>query len=93
LTCCQRAEDREEVDNSLLNFAPNHTDIMMNCFIATLPPSFKVVDLKEKDTNDDKNKDKKGTKKRKNDEKKEKHKKMMADSIVANKHQCLDFKL
>jgi hypothetical protein len=40
LACCQKAEDREEVDDSLLNFAPDHRDIMMGRFNASLLPLF-----------------------------------------------------
>jgi hypothetical protein len=38
LACCQKADNREEVDNSLLNFAPDHRDIMMGSFNVTLLP-------------------------------------------------------
>jgi hypothetical protein len=95
LACCQKADKREEVDNSLLDFAPNHRDIMMGHFIPTLPLLFKVVDTKEKETNNDNTNDKRTTKKRKRDKKKEKRKKLMAESvgIVTNKQQCTDFKL
>jgi hypothetical protein len=47
LSCCQRAEDREDVDKSLLNFAPNHRDIMMGRFNASLPFLFRVVNTKD----------------------------------------------
>jgi hypothetical protein len=93
LVCCQKADDREEVDDSLLAFTSDHRDIMMGRFNATLPPSFKVVATKDKETNDNGTKDKKGTKKRKSDEKKETRKKTMAESIITNEQQCGDFKL
>ncbi len=68
---------------------------MMGHFIPTLPLLFKVVDTKEKETNNDNTNDKRTTKKRKRDKKKEKRKKLMAESvgIVTNKQQCTDFKL
>jgi hypothetical protein len=93
LACCQKAEDRKEVDNSLLNFTPDHRDIMMGRFNASLPPLFKAVDSKERETTNDNTNDKRTTKKRKSDKKKEKHKKLMAESIVTNKQWCVDFKL
>jgi hypothetical protein len=70
LACCQKAEDREEVAASLLNFAPNHRDIMMGRFNASLLPLFKVVGSEERETNNNDNKDKRTTKKRKSNEKK-----------------------
>ncbi len=65
----------------------------MGHFNATLPPSFKVVDTKEKETNDKNNNDKRTTKKRKSGKKKETCKKLMAESIVTNKQQCADLAL
>jgi hypothetical protein len=89
----KKAEDREEVDDSLLDFAPNHRDIMIGHFNASLPPSFKAVNSKKRKTNNNDTNNKRTTKKGKSDKKKEKRKKLMAESIVKNKEQCVDFKL
>jgi hypothetical protein len=78
LACCQKADEREEVKKSLLDFAPNHRDILMGRFNAILPLSFKIVDTKEKETNNNDINNKRTTQKRKSDEKKEKYKKLMA---------------
>jgi hypothetical protein len=93
LVLCQKAEDREEVDDSLFDFPPDHSNIMMGCFNASLPPSFKVVNSKERETNNTYNKDKRTTKKRKSNKEKEKCKKLMAESVITNEQQCVDFKL
>ncbi len=45
LESCTQAEDRKEVDNSLLDFSADHRDIFLNRFNANLPASFKAVEL------------------------------------------------
>jgi hypothetical protein len=49
---CTHAEEREDIDDSLIDFSANHRDIILDRFGATLPPCFK--DLKNnKVTNKD----------------------------------------
>jgi hypothetical protein len=67
LESCTRADDREEVDNSLIDFSADHRDIILNRFNANLPASFKAVELgTEKDVDTDAESEKiRKTKKRK----------------------------
>ncbi len=49
---CTHAEEREDIDNSLIDFLADHRDIILDRFGATLPSCFK--DLKNKEvTNKD----------------------------------------
>jgi hypothetical protein len=49
---CTHAEEREDIDNSLIDYLADHRDIILNWFSATLPPCFK--DLKNNEvTNKD----------------------------------------
>jgi hypothetical protein len=92
---CTQAEDQEEVDCSLIDFSPDHQDIIISQFNAILPLSFKAVDS----SSDKEPKGKGGgglgtkSKKRKQEEEKEKRSKRSADNVVKNKQQCADFKL
>jgi hypothetical protein len=60
LTTCTHARDRDHVDDSIIKFMLNHTDIVLDRFSPTLPPCFKEVKNKVekgKDTeNENKNK-------------------------------------
>ncbi len=92
---CTQAEDREEVDCSLIDFSPDHQDIITSWFNVILPASFKAVDS----SYDEEPKEKGGgglgtkSKKRKQEEEKEKRSKRSTDNVVENKQQCADFKL
>ncbi len=92
---CTRAKDQEEVDCSLIDFSPNHQDIIMSRFNVILTASFKAVDS----SSDKEHKERGGaglgtkSKKRKQKEEKEKRSKRSADNVVENKQQCADFKL
>jgi hypothetical protein len=60
LTTCTHARDRDDVDDSIIEFTLDHTDIVLDRFSQLLPPCFKEVKNKVKtgkDTdNDNKNK-------------------------------------
>jgi len=68
---CTHAEEREDVDDSLVDFSADHRDIILDRFGTTLPPYFKEVTNKDPDTEMDK---RKNTKKQQNEETKEKKK-------------------
>ena len=95
LESCTRADDREEVDNSLIDFSADHRDIILNRFNANLPASFKAVELgTEKDVDTDAESEKiRKTKKRKKGNEKEKNKAAEKKPSVKNDHQCAEFKL
>ncbi len=91
-------EERENVDDSLINFSADHRDIILNRFGATLPPCFKEVTNKEvtnKDSDNEIKKRKKTKKQKKEAMKQEKKKGHNRDSELAikNKQQCKDFKM
>ena len=91
LESCTRAEDREEVDNTLIDFSSDHRDIILNRFSANLPASFKAVELgTDKDADTDAESEKITTKKRKKRNEKEKKEK---NPSVKNDRQCAEFKL
>jgi hypothetical protein len=61
---CTHAEEREDVDNSLIDFSVDHRDIIPGRFGATLPPCFKElknneVTNKDSDTEIERKKNKK----------------------------------
>ena len=94
LESCTRAEDREEVDNSLIDFSNDHRDIILNRFNANLPASFKAVELgNDKDADDDAESEKITTKKRKKRNEKEQHRAAEKKPSVKNDRQCSEFKL
>jgi hypothetical protein len=88
---CTRAKDQKEVDCSLINFSPDHRDIITSQFNVILPASFKAVES----ASDEEPKEKGGagsgmkSKKMKQEEEKEKRSKKSADNVVENKQQCL----
>jgi hypothetical protein len=47
---CTHAEEREDVNDSLINFLADHRDIILDQFGATLPPCFKEATNKHSDT-------------------------------------------
>ncbi len=69
------AEERENVDNSLINFLADHRDIILDRFGATLPPCFREVTKKEVSNKDSNNEIKKGKKTKKQKKEKMKQKK------------------
>jgi len=94
LDSCTQAEDREEVDNSLIDFSSNHRDIILNRFNANLPASFRAVELgTDKDADTDAESEKITTKKRKKRNEKEKNRAAEKNPSVKNDHQCSEFKL
>jgi hypothetical protein len=68
---CTYAKEREDVNDSLINFLANHRDIILDWFGGTLPPCFKEVTNKDSDT---KMENRKKNKKQKKEEIKEKKK-------------------
>jgi hypothetical protein len=86
---CTHTEEREDVDDSLINFLVEHRDIILDRFGATLLPSFTEVTNKDPDTKMDKGKK---TKKQKSEETKEK-KKEQQGGATKNENQCMDFKM
>ena len=95
LESCTQADDREEVDNSLIDFLADHRDILLNCFNANLPASFKAVELgtdKDADT-DAESKNITTTKKRKRGIKRNKNGAAEKKPSVKNDLQCAEFKL
>jgi hypothetical protein len=68
---CTHAEDREDVNDSLIDFLEDNRDIILDRFGATLPPCFKEVTNKDPDTKMEKGKK---TKKQKSEETKKKKK-------------------
>ena len=95
---CTHVEERENIDNSLINFLADHRDIILDQFGATLPSCFKEVTNKEvtnKVSDNEINKGKK-TKKQKKEEMKQKkrggHNRDL-ELAIKNKHQCKDFKM
>jgi hypothetical protein len=96
LESCTRADDREEVDNSLIDFSADHRDIILNRFNANLPASFKAVELgteKDVDTDAESEKIRKTKKRKKKGNEKEKNKAAEKKPSVKNDHQCAEFKL
>jgi hypothetical protein len=94
LESCTRAEDREEVDNTLIDFSSDHRDIILNRFSANLPASFKAVELgTDKDADTEAESEKITTKKRKKRNDKEKNRAAEKNPSVKNDHQCSEFKL
>jgi hypothetical protein len=68
LNNCTHAEEREDVDDSLINLLADHRDIILNRFVATLLPCFKdlknnKVTNKDSDTEIEKGKNNKKQKK------------------------------
>jgi hypothetical protein len=94
---CTHAEERENVDDSFIDFSADHRDIILDQFGATLSSCFKEVTNKEVSNKDSDNEIKKGkkTKKQKKEEMKRKKEGHNRDSELAikNKHQCKDFKM
>jgi hypothetical protein len=98
LVDCTQVEEREDVDNSLINFSADHRDIILDRFSATLLPCFKElknnkVTNKDSDTEIEK---RKKNKKQKKEETKQKMKERQAgdsDLGIKNKNQCVDFKV
>jgi hypothetical protein len=95
---CTHAEEREDIDDSLIDFLADHRDIILDRFGATLPPCFK--DLKNiKVTNKDSDMEiekGKNNKKQKKEETKWKRKECQAidsDLIIKNKNQCAKHKM
>jgi hypothetical protein len=80
LNNCTHAEEREDVDDSLINFLADHRDIILNRFSATLLPCFKDLKNNEVTNNDSDTEIEKGknNKKRKNEETKQKRKECQA---------------
>ena len=94
LESCTQAEDREEVDNSLIDFSTDHHDIILNCFNANLPASFKAVKLgTNKDADTDAKSEKITTKKRKREMKRKKNQAAEKNPSVKNDCQYSEFKL
>jgi hypothetical protein len=102
LTTCTHARDREDVDNSIIEFTLDHTDILLDRFSPTLPPCFKEVKNKVeigKDAdNENKNEKVKKSKKQKKDQdakqqRKQEGKTSNSEMTIKNEHQCKDFKL
>jgi hypothetical protein len=95
---CTHAEEREDVDNSLIDFSADHRDIILNQFGATLLPCFKdlknnKVTNKDSDTEIEKEKN---NKKQKKEETKQKRKECQAIDLelgIKNENQCADFKM
>ncbi len=95
---CTHAEEREDVDDSLINFLADHRDIILNQISATLPPCFKVLKNNEVMNKDSDMEIEKGknNKKQKKEETKQKRKERQAidlELIVKNKNQCANFKM
>jgi hypothetical protein len=92
---CTRTKDQEEVDCSLIDFSPNHQDIITSWFNVILTASSKAVDS----PSDKEHKERGGaglgtkSKKRKQKEEKVKRSKRPVNNVVENKQQCMDFKL
>ncbi len=95
LESCTQAKDREEVDNSLLDFSANHSIILLNSFNTNLPASFKAVKLGTDKDADTKAKSEKTTttKKRKKRDRKENIGAAKMATSVKNDCQCAEFKL
>jgi hypothetical protein len=86
-------EEREDVDDSLIDFLADHRDIILDRFGMTLLPCFKEVTNKDLDTKIEKEMK---TKKQKEDEIKEKRREQQAGASnlgIKNKNQCKDFKM
>ncbi len=90
---CTHAEEREDVDDSIVNFNKDHRDIILGQFGSTLPPCFKDVRTNDPDTKTKKGKKSKKHKKEEAKEKRKECKEGAADLGVKNKHQCVDFKM
>ena len=95
---CTHAEEREDVDDSLIDFLADHRDIILNRFGATLPPCFKdlknnEVTNKDSDTEIEKGKN---NKKQKKEETKQKRKERQAIDLelgIKIENQCADLKM
>jgi hypothetical protein len=93
LESCTMAVDREDVDNTLINFKDDHRDIILGRFGGMLPPCFREVEAKEEDATTAKGN---RTNKRKKDDTKDRRKEQKEGNpnlAVKNEHQCIDFKL
>ncbi len=100
LTTCTHPRDRDNIDNSIIKFTLDHTDIVLDRFSSNLPPCFKEVKNKVeigKDT-DNKNENKKvKSKKQKKDQDAKQQRKQEgqtsnSEMTIKNEHQCKDFK-
>ena len=102
LTTCTHARDRDDVDDSIIEFTLDHTDIVLDRFSPTLLPCFKEVKNKVKigkdADNENKNKKVKKSKKQKKDQDTKQQRKQEgqtsnSEMTIKNEHQCKDFKL
>jgi hypothetical protein len=93
LNNCTHAEEREDVDNSIVDFNKYHRDIILGQFGATLPPCFKDVTTRDPDTKTEKGKKSKKCKKEEAKEKRKECNEGAANLGLKNKHQCIDFKM
>jgi hypothetical protein len=101
LTTCTHARDRDHVDDSIIKFMLNHTDIVLDRFSPTLPPCFKEVKNKVKigkdaDNENENEKVKKSKKQKKDQDAKQQRKQegqtSNSEMTIKNEHQCKDFK-
>jgi hypothetical protein len=95
---CTHAEEREDVDNSLIDLLADHRDIILDRFGATLPPCSKdlknnKVTNKDSDTEIEKGKNNKKQKKEETKQKRKECKATDLELIIKNKNQCADFKM
>jgi hypothetical protein len=98
LNNCTHAEEREHIDDSLIDFLADHRDIILDRFGATLPPCFKdlknnKVTNKDSDTEIEKGKN---NKKQKKEETKQKGKERQAIDLelgIKIENQCADLKM
>ncbi len=83
LNNCTHAEEREDVNDSLIDFSADHRDIILDRFSTTFPPCFKglknnKVRNKDSDTEIEKGKN---NKKQKKEETKQKRKERQATDL------------
>jgi hypothetical protein len=79
---CTHKEDREDIDNSLINFSVDHLDNILNHFSATFLLFFKEVTNKDSDAKTEKRKKmKKQKKEEEKGKKKEQYEKAIKDRI------------
>jgi hypothetical protein len=87
---CTHTEEREDIDDSLIDFLVDHRDIILDPFGATLPPCFKELknnEVTNKDSDTEIEKEEKNKKQKKEEPKQKKKECQAGDSDLGIKNE------